>query len=45
MTTNKNLEFQFKTDSLKTWNLNHAQKPRTYTNKNRKRHQTLTVNF
>jgi hypothetical protein len=36
MIANKNIKFLFKTDSLNTWNLNHSQKPRTYTYKNKK---------
>jgi hypothetical protein len=32
-TVNKNIKFQFKTNSLNTWNPNHALKPRIYTKK------------
>jgi hypothetical protein len=33
MIANKNIKFQFKIYSLNTWNSNHAQELRTYTNK------------
>jgi hypothetical protein len=40
MTANKNIKFQFKIDSLNTWNPNHAQKLKTYTNKTEKASNT-----
>ena len=45
MTYNKNVKFRFLTNFLNTWNPNHAQEPKTYTNKTENQSKFKTTLF